>query len=60
MERKWYQGTIDRQTHAMMKAAVAMNYNNIEEFINAAITEKLSSDGFLTLYEKDRKIAAVK
>lgn len=58
--RKWYQGTLDKRTHALLKAAVAMDYNNIEDFINAAITEKLNRDGYFAFKEKEQKIAAVK
>lgn len=58
--RKWYQGQIDKNVHAVMKAAVAMDHNNIEEFINEAITEKLKRDGYFALKGNERRIAAVK
>lgn len=59
-EWKYYQGKLDRQTHAVMKAAVAMDHNNIQDFINAAISEKLQRDGYFALQGNERRIAAVK
>ena len=49
--KKWYQGKIDKDIHAKLKAAAALNGGNIEDYINLAITEQLKRDGFFAWNE---------
>lgn len=57
--KKWYQGKIDKDIHAKLKAAAALHGGNIEDYINLAITEQLKRDGYFA-WNEETTIMAVK